>query len=96
MTDGDIRSVLAKLGIKGDLALKSMKELSGGEQTRVRLALMTLKKSNLLILDEPTNHLDINTKDALYKAIEEFPGSVILVSHEKDFYDGLLDYEINF
>lgn len=95
-TDGDLRGVLAKLGIKGDLAIKSMRELSGGEQTRVRLALMTMKKSNLLILDEPTNHLDINTKEALYEAIEKFPGSVILVSHERDFYDGLLDYEINF
>ncbi|MGM9971269.1 MAG: ribosomal protection-like ABC-F family protein [Anaeroplasmataceae bacterium] len=95
-TDGDLRGVLAKLGIKGDLAIKSMNELSGGEQTRVRLALMTMKKSNLLILDEPTNHLDINTKEALYEAILEFPGSVILVSHERDFYDGLLDYEINF
>lgn len=95
-TDGELRSVLAKLGIKGDLAIKSMKELSGGEQTRVRIALMTMKKSNLLILDEPTNHLDMNTKEALYEAISNFQGSVILVSHEKDFYDGLLDYEINF
>lgn len=94
--DGELRSVLAKLGIKGDLALKSMNELSGGQQTRVRLALMTMKKSNILIFDEPTNHLDQNTKDALYRAIDEFPGSVILVSHERDFYDNLLDYEINF
>jgi len=94
--DGELRSILAKLGIKGDLALKDMNQMSGGEQTRVRLALMTMKKSNVLILDEPTNHLDKNTKEQLFKAIEEFPGSVILVSHEKDFYDGLLDYEINF
>jgi ATPase subunit of ABC transporter with duplicated ATPase domains len=57
---------------------------------------MTLKKSNILIFDEPTNHLDKDTKEALYNAIEAFPGSVILVSHERDFYDGLLDYEINF
>lgn len=95
-TDGELRSVLAKLGIKGDLALKRLNECSGGEQTRVRIALMTMQKSNILILDEPTNHLDKNTKEALYQAIEEFPGSVILVSHEKDFYDGLLDYEISF
>ena len=94
--DLELRSVLAKAGIKGDLALKDMNQLSGGEQTRVRLALMTLKKSNVLILDEPTNHLDKVTKDSLFKAIEAFPGSVILVSHEKDFYDDLLDYEINF
>lgn len=94
--DGELRSVLAKVGIKGELALKDMNTMSGGEQTRVRLALMTMKKSNVLILDEPTNHLDKNTKEALFKALEEFEGSVILVSHEKDFYDGLLDYEINF
>ncbi len=95
-TDGEIRSILAPLGIKGDLALKSMKQLSGGEQTRVRLALMTMKKSNVLIFDEPTNHLDINTKEALFEAIDNFPGSIILVSHEKDFYDELVDYEITY
>lgn len=94
--DGEIRSVLARVGIKGDLALKKLNECSGGEQTRVRIALMTMKKSNILILDEPTNHLDKNTKNALYEAIYNFPGSVILVSHERDFYDGLLDYEIIF
>ena len=94
--DGELRSVLARVGIKGELALKDMNLMSGGEQTRVRLALMTMKKSNVLILDEPTNHLDKNTKASLFEAIEEFPGSVILVSHEKDFYDDLLDYEINF
>lgn len=95
-TDGELRSVLAPLGIKGDLALKKLNECSGGEQTRVRIALMTMKKSNILIMDEPTNHLDKATKEALYNAIERFDGSVILVSHEKDFYDGLLDYEISF
>ncbi len=95
-TDLDLRSVLAKTGIKGDLAIKSMRELSGGEQTRVRLALMLMKKSNILILDEPTNHLDLNTKEALYKALKDFPGSVILVSHEDHFYDGLVDYELKY
>ncbi|MCR5786588.1 MAG: ATP-binding cassette domain-containing protein [Acholeplasmatales bacterium] len=94
--DGELRSVLARCGIKGELALKDMNQMSGGEQTRVRIALMTMKKSNVLILDEPTNHLDKITKESLFKAIDEFPGSVILVSHEKDFYDDLLDYEINF
>ncbi len=94
--DGELRSILARLGIKGELALKDMNQMSGGEQTRVRLALMTMKKSNVLILDEPTNHLDKNTKEALFLALDKFEGSVILVSHEKDFYDGLLDFEINF
>lgn len=95
-TDYEIRSTLAPLGIRNDLVLKKMNDLSGGEQTRVRIALMTMKKSNILILDEPTNHIDKVTKEALYNAIENFSGSVILVSHEKDFYDGLLDYEISF
>ena len=95
-TDGELRSVLATVGIKGELAIKKLNECSGGEQTRVRIALMSMKKSNILIMDEPTNHLDKNTKLALYNAIDEFEGSVILVSHEKDFYDGLLDYEITF
>jgi len=95
-TDLELRSVLAKVGIKGDLAIKSMRELSGGEQTRVRLGLMLMKKSNILILDEPTNHLDLNTKEALYNALKEFEGSVILVSHEDHFYDGLVDYELKY
>ena len=60
-----------------------MRELSGGELERVRLSLLTLKKSNLLILDEPTNHLDKLTKEALHDSIENFPGSVMIVSHEK-------------
>ena len=73
-----------------------MNELSGGEVTKARFALMTLKKSNFLVLDEPTNHLDQKAKDALFDAIERFPGGVIIVSHEKDFYDGLVDYEMMF
>ena len=70
--------------------------MSGGERTKSRLALMSLKKSNFLIFDEPSNHLDQKAKEALYKAIASFPGAVILVSHEKDFYDGLVDYELYF
>ena len=73
-----------------------MNELSGGEVTKARFALMALKKSNFLVLDEPTNHLDQKAKDALFDAIERFPGGVIIVSHEKDFYDGLVDYEMMF
>ena len=95
-TDQELRSILAKVGIKGDLAIKAMTELSGGQQTKVRLALMSMKKSNVLVLDEPTNHLDISSKAALYEAIDDFPGSVILVTHEDDFYDGLVDLVINF
>lgn len=95
-TDGEIRNVLASAGIKKDLAIKKMKELSGGQQTKVRLALMTMKKSNVLIFDEPTNHLDIYSKAELLESIDAFPGSVILVTHEPDFYDGLVDLELKF
>ena len=94
--DEELRAVLAKVGIGKDLCLKPIKELSGGERTRVRLALMTMKKSNILVLDEPTNHLDPMTKLELFDALQAFPGTVILVSHEKDFYDELVDDEIYF
>jgi len=91
-----IRSCLGAVGVRKELAMRAMSELSGGEVTKARIALMTLEKSNFLILDEPTNHLDQIAKDALFEAIEDYPGSVIIVSHEKDFYDGLVDYEIRF
>ena len=88
--------MLGSYGLRKELAIRKMKELSGGEVTKARLALMSLKKSNFLVFDEPTNHLDQKAKDALFLAIEKFPGCVIIVSHEKDFYDGLVDYEIHF
>ena len=95
-TDGELRAVLATSGIKGDLAIKPMSTLSGGQQTKVRLALMSMKKSNVLIFDEPTNHLDVYSKAELWESINNFPGSVILVTHETDFYEGLVDLELRF
>ncbi len=91
-----IRTCLGAVGVRKELAMRKMSELSGGEVTKARFALMTLKKSNFLVLDEPTNHLDQKAKDSLFEAIERFPGAVIIVSHEKDFYDGLVDYELTF
>lgn len=96
MEDTKVRNLLAQFGIAGELALKTMDKLSGGEQTKVRFALLTLEPSNLLILDEPTNHLDKNAKEALFKAIASYPGTVILVSHEKEFYRQLQMKEILF
>jgi ATPase subunit of ABC transporter with duplicated ATPase domains len=96
LTNTAIRTALGAVGVRKDLAIRPMEELSGGEETKARFAVMTLKKSNFLIFDEPTNHLDQKAKDALFDAIERFPGSVIIVSHEKDFYDGLVDYELVF
>ena len=95
-TDGELRSILASAGIKGELAIKPMNELSGGEQTKVRLALMSMKKRNVLIFDEPTNHLDVLSKAELWDSIDQFPGSVILVTHEDDFYEGLVDIKLDF
>lgn len=96
LTNTEIRTALGGCGVRKDLALRPLSELSGGEATKTRFAIMTLKKSNFLVLDEPTNHLDQKAKDALFAAIERYPGSVIIVSHEKDFYDGLVDYEMTF
>lgn len=94
--DSKIRTILGAVGITGDLAVKPLYELSGGELTKVRFSRLMQEESNLLILDEPTNHLDKNAKEALFKAISEYPGTVILVSHEKEFYKNLKMKEINF
>lgn len=94
MTYLEVRSLLARSGIKANLATRPLKELSGGEEAKTRLSLLTLRKSNILVLDEPTNHLDIITKQSLKEAIDEYPGPVILVSHEVDFYEDLVDYII--
>ena len=91
---GEIRSLLAKCGVKSNLAIRPLKELSGGEEAKSRLCLLTIAKSNILVLDEPTNHLDVIAKESLKKAIDHFDGVVILVSHEKEFYEDIVDYII--
>lgn len=96
MEDKEIRDILGRYGITGELALRSMDRLSGGELAKVRFAKLSLEKSNLLILDEPTNHLDKNAKSALFKAMELYSGTIILVSHEKEFYNKLNMKEIRF
>ncbi len=80
-----VRQALAQVGIKGETATRPLVKLSGGEQVRVRLSVLTKSSSNLLILDEPTNHLDSVAKAALMNAIKEYDGAVILVSHEREF-----------
>lgn len=96
MTDEQIRTLLAQYAITGVLALRSMKQLSGGEVSRVRFAKLSLKRGNVLILDEPTNHLDKTAKIALFEALKDYPGTIILVSHEKLFYKELKMKEIRF
>jgi ATP-binding cassette subfamily F protein 3 len=74
----------------GDNITKKVKVLSGGERTRLAMIKLLLEPVNLLILDEPTNHLDMRTKDILKSALQDFDGTLILVSHDRDFLDGLV------
>ena len=82
---GQVQNCLGAFGFSGDEVLREIGTLSGGERARVALALMTLRRANLLILDEPTNHLDVENIEALEDALEEFEGSVLLVSHDRAF-----------
>lgn len=81
------RAILGALLFRKDDQIKPIKVLSGGERNRVALAKMLMRPANCIILDEPTNHLDIRSKEVLQDAIKEFDGTVILVSHDRDFLD---------
>ena len=85
------RSALGALLFSGDAALKKNRVLSGGEKNRVALCKMLMKSANCLILDEPTNHLDLKSKSVLQDAINEFEGTVVLVSHDRAFLDGVVN-----
>lgn len=91
---GDIRTkikdILGAFMFGGESWTKKVKVLSGGERTRLAMVKLLLEPVNLLILDEPTNHLDIRTKDILKDALREYDGTLILVSHDRDFLDGLV------
>lgn len=86
-----IRDILGAFMFGGEASDKKVKVLSGGEKTRLAMIRLLLEPVNLLILDEPTNHLDMKTKDILKDAIKAFDGTVIVVSHDRDFLDGLVD-----
>lgn len=82
-----LRSVLARTALTRDQSDQPLQLLSGGEQSKVKLADLMLQPANILIMDEPTNHLDDDTKDALRHALQDYPGAVVMVSHETGFYD---------
>lgn len=94
IAEGDIRTkikdILGAFMFGGDNSTKKVKVLSGGEKTRLAMIKLLLEPVNVLILDEPTNHLDMKTKDIIKEALREFDGTLILVSHDRDFLDGLV------
>ncbi len=84
-----IKNILGAFMFQGDAITKKVKVLSGGEKTRLAMIKLLLEPVNLLILDEPSNHLDMKTKDIIKEALRDFDGTLILVSHDRDFLDGL-------
>ncbi len=91
LTNHEVRLELARCGLTSEHITSQMMVLSGGENAKVRLCKIILKENNFLVLDEPTNHLDVDAKDELKRAIKEFKGTVVLVSHEPEFYQDIVD-----
>lgn len=90
MNNGEVRAALARCGLTTEHITSQMRVLSGGENAKVRLCKLMLREANLLVLDEPTNHLDVEAKEELKKAIASFKGTVLLVSHEPEFYENVV------
>ncbi len=87
----EVRSALAKCGLTTDHIESKVRVLSGGEQAKVRLCKLINSETNILLLDEPTNHLDVDAKDELKRALKAYKGAILLVCHEPEFYEGLVD-----
>ncbi|MGG0665831.1 ABC-F family ATP-binding cassette domain-containing protein [Viridibacillus arvi] len=90
MEQSQIRAVLASTGLKNEHISRPLNQLSGGEQAKVRICKLMMDESNWMLFDEPTNHLDVHAKEELKRAMKEYKGTIILVSHEPEFYDGLV------
>ena len=84
-----MRSALAKCGLTTKHIESQVRVLSGGEQAKVRLCKLINRETNVLLLDEPTNHLDVDAKEELKRALKAYKGSILLICHEPEFYEGL-------
>ena len=90
-TQYEVRSALAKCGLTTKHIESQVRVLSGGEQAKVRLCKLVNRDTNILLLDEPTNHLDVDAKDALKSALKEYRGSILLICHEPEFYQDVVN-----
>ena len=90
-TQYEVRSALAKCGLTTKHIESQVRVLSGGEQAKVRLCKLINRDTNILLLDEPTNHLDVDAKDSLKKALQEYRGSILLICHEPEFYQDVVN-----
>lgn len=90
-TEGTARALLARFGLTGDRVSQRVRDLSGGEKSRVALVRLVISHPNLLVLDEPTNHLDIWAREALERALQEFDGTLVVVSHDRYFLDSVVN-----
>jgi ATP-binding cassette subfamily F protein 3 len=89
--EGDVRDLLARFGLTGDLVFQTVGQLSGGEKAKAALARLCATSANLLVMDEPTNHLDIWSREALERSLNEFEGTVLVVSHDRYFLNRVAD-----
>ena len=87
----EVRSALAKCGLTTKHIESQVRVLSGGEQAKVRLCKLLNRDTNFLLLDEPTNHLDVDAKEALKSALKEYRGSILLICHEPEFYQDVVN-----
>lgn len=95
MENREVRLCLSKCGLTNDHITSQMRVLSGGENAKVRLAIIMNRQHNWLVLDEPTNHLDIDAKEELMRALSQYPGTILLVSHDPSFYEPFVTRVLN-